>query len=105
MLKPGGWLLFSTHHPATEAHRFDAPDYFETEELNDYWGWVGKVRFFRRPLTSIAGALTEAGFVMDRLVEPKPTEEFREMNPESFTRILKRPEFLLIRGRLTDEAR
>jgi len=105
VLRPEGWLLISTHHPATEAHRFDTPDYFETEELEDYWSWVGRVRFFRRPLTSITGALTDAGFVIDRLVEPRPTEEFRDMNPESFKRILKRPEFLLIRGRLTEEVR
>ena len=105
VLRPGGWLLLSTHHPSTEALRFDATNYFETEPVEDYWSWVGQVRFFRRPLTRIAGAITEAGFVIDRLVEPMPTEEFRNLDPESYDRILKRPDFLLIRGRLTANER
>jgi SAM-dependent methyltransferase len=103
VLRPGGWLLLSTHHPSTDAYRFDTTNYFETEAIEDYWSWVGKVRFFRRPLTRITGAITDAGFVIDRLVEPMPTQVFRNMNPASYERILKRPEFLLIRGRLTAE--
>jgi SAM-dependent methyltransferase len=103
VLKPGGWLLLSTHHPSTEAFRFDTENYFETEPIEDYWKWLGKVRFFRRPLTRTVGALTDAGFVIDRLVEPRPTEEFRRMHPEQFARNLKRPEFILIRGRLAQQ--
>jgi SAM-dependent methyltransferase len=104
VLKPDGWLLLSTHHPTTEAARFDTANYFETTELEDYWSWVGKVRFFRRPLTAIVGALTDAGFVIERLVEPLPDEIFRAERPESYTRLLRFPEFLLIRGRLAANA-
>lgn len=100
VLRPQGWLLLSTHHPCTEAYRFDTSNYFETEAIEDYWSWVGQVRFYRRPLTRITESLTDAGFVIDRLVEPTPTQEFRDMNPESYERILKRPEFLLVRCRL-----
>jgi SAM-dependent methyltransferase len=99
ILKPAGWLLLSTHHPATEASRFDISNYFATEELEDYWSWVGRVRFYRRPLTAIIGAFTDAGFVIDRLVEPRPTEWFREEKPEAYARLLKHPEFLIVRAR------
>ena len=99
VLKPAGWLLLSTHHPATEATRFDVANYFETEQLEDYWSWVGTVRFYRRPLSAIIGALTEAGFVIDRLVEPRPTDWFREEKPEAYARLLKHPEFLIVRAR------
>lgn len=102
VLKPEGWLLLSTHHPWTEAHRFDTPNYLETEAIEDSWKWAGKVRFFRRPLTGIVGAITDAGFVVERLVEPGPTAEFRAANPDSYERLLKRPEFLLIRARLME---
>jgi SAM-dependent methyltransferase len=105
VLKPGGWLLLSTHHPTTEADRFDTPNYFDTEQLEDYWSWVGKVRFFRRPLTRIVGALTDAGFVIDRVVEPQPTEAFRDIHPEGYARLLRRPEFLLVRARLPEPVR
>ena len=100
VLKRGGWLVLSTHHPATEATRFDVANYFATEPLQDYWSWVGNVRFFRRPLTAITGALADAGFLLERLVEPTPDEEFRRSKPEAFERLLKHPEFLLIRARL-----
>jgi SAM-dependent methyltransferase len=101
ILKPAGWLLLSTHHPATEASRFDIANYFATEELEDYWSWVGRVRFYRRPLTAIIGAITDAGFVIDRLVEPRPTEWFREEKPDAYARLLKHPEFLIVRARPT----
>ncbi|MDP9177692.1 MAG: methyltransferase domain-containing protein, partial [Gemmatimonadota bacterium] len=99
ILKPGGWLLLSTHHPATEAALFDIANYFETEQLEDYWDWVGRVRFYRRPLSAITGALTDAGFVIDKVEEPRPTEWFREEKPDAYARLLKHPQFLIIRAR------
>ena len=99
ILKPGGWLLISTHHPATEAALFDVANYFETEQLEDYWDWVGRVRFYRRPLSAITGALTGAGFVIDKVEEPLPTDWFREEKPEAYARLLKNPQFLIIRAR------
>lgn len=100
VLHRGGWLVMSTHHPATEAARFNIANYFATEPLQDYWSWVGDVRFYRRPLTATTGALAGAGFVIDRLVEPTPDEEFRRSKPEAYERALKHPDFLVIRARL-----
>ena len=37
MLKPNGWLLFSTHHPAAEAIRLDTPRYLDIELVEDHW--------------------------------------------------------------------
>lgn len=97
VLKDGGWLVLSTHHPATEALRFDVPNYFAIEQVEDYWKWAGTVKFFRRPLSAITGALSAAGFVIEELSEPLPDEVFRAEKPDAFERILKHPEFLLIR--------
>jgi SAM-dependent methyltransferase len=106
VLRARGWLVLSTHHPTTEAERFNVANYFTTESLQDYWSWVGNVRFFRRPLTAITEALANAGFLMERLIEPLPDETFRETKPDPFERLLRYPEFLLIRARLesTEEA-
>lgn len=104
ILKPGGWLLISTHHPATEAALFDVANYFETQQLEDYWDWVGRVRFYRRPLSAITGALTGTGFVIDKIEEPLPTEWFREEKPEAYARLLKHPQFLIIRARPNDSS-
>jgi SAM-dependent methyltransferase len=105
VLTPDGWLVLSTHHPATEAQRYDSANYFETEPVEEVWSWVGKVRFYRRPLTAIVAALTDAGFVIDSLIEPRPTDEFREAKPEDYARLLKQPEFLMIRARKAPQHR
>jgi SAM-dependent methyltransferase len=99
ILKPNGWLVFSTHHPAAEAIRLATPQYLDLEPVDDYWKWVGNVRYYRRPLSAIVEALRGAGLGIERLVEPLPTDEFRKMKPDSYERLLKQPEFLLIRAR------
>jgi ubiquinone/menaquinone biosynthesis C-methylase UbiE len=105
VLRNGGWLVLSTHHPGTEAVRFDVENYFETEPMQDYWSWVGTVRFFRRPLSAITNAITDAGFLIERLTEPLPDETFRAEKPDAYERILKHPEFLLVKAlKKTDNA-
>jgi SAM-dependent methyltransferase len=99
ILKPEGWVVLSTHHPAAEQRRFDPPRYLEIELVEDYWKWVGTVRYYRRPLSAIVDALATAGLAVERLVEPLPTEEFRRRRPDSYERLLKQPEFLLVRAR------
>ena len=99
ILKPNGWLVFSTHHPAADAVRLDTPRYLDVELVEDNWKWVGTIWYYRRPLSAIFDALTHAGFAVERLVEPLPTDEFRKMRPDSYKRLLKRPEFLLVRAR------
>jgi len=98
ILKPGGWLLFSVHHPAADAKRFEPKRYLETELIEDYWDWVGTVRFFRRPLSAVIQAVVDAGFIVEQLVEPLPTEEFRRQKPKSYEHSLRWPEFLIIRA-------
>ena len=104
VLAPNGWLLFSTHHPTTEAMRLDTKRYLEVEAVEDYWKWVGTVRYYRRPLSAIVEALTTAGFGIERLVEPIPTDEFRTVKPAAYERLLKHPEFLIVRARPTSAA-
>ena len=99
VLKPGAWLLLSTHHPAAEMVRLAPKNYFEVEHVIDTWEWLGQVEFYRRPLTEISASLSDAGFVIDRLVEPVPTEEFRAVNPDSYRDLMRQPEFLIVLAR------
>ncbi len=100
VLKPEGWLLFSTHHPAAEMVRFAPRDYFKVEHVVDTWSWLGQVEFYRRPLTEISSSLSDAGYIIDRLVEPMPTQEFLAVKPESYAELMRRPEFLIVLARL-----
>lgn len=108
VLKPGGTLLFSVHHPFMDFTVFKRPDYFVRELLVDRWtkkeaGSV-EVTFFRRPLQEIVN-MTSSWFVLDQLVEPRPVPEFLERLPESadfYQRILHHPHFLIVKAHRPD---
>ncbi|HEY6737896.1 MAG TPA: methyltransferase domain-containing protein [Actinopolymorphaceae bacterium] len=101
ILRPGGKLVFSTHHPAMDWLQFERPNYFATELLTDVWTKGGRsfeVRFYRRPLSAIFAALGEAGLGIDEIVEPMPLPELATQNPEAYQRLTTRPWFLCVRA-------
>lgn len=98
VLAPGGWLLLSTHHPAADAALFETSNYCATEHVVDNWDWLGRVEFYRRSLTEIFASLRDAGFIIDTVVEPALTPEFREAEPEASQRLARQPAFLIIRA-------
>lgn len=98
ILKPHGILIFSTHHPFNDWKLFERDDYFAIELLEDEWEDVGKVAFYRRPLTTISQDLASTGFFVERLLEPQPVEDFKQLNPEGFERLSKNPWFIVIRA-------
>lgn len=101
ILKPGGTLLFSVHHPFTDIKLSREMNYFSTELIVDKWKKVGKVYevpFFRRPLGDIL-AKTLQHFSMEDVIEPKPTEKFKELDVERYERLMKAPNFLIVKAR------
>jgi SAM-dependent methyltransferase len=101
ILKPHGALVFSTHHPFMDWKLFNKENYFAIELLEDEWD-IGKVSFYRRPLTTISQDLDSAGFFIERLLEPMPTEDFRRAHPEGYERLTQNPWFLFVRARKRD---
>lgn len=101
VLRPRGLLVFSTHHPFMDFTLFKQPDYFATSLIEDEWS-IGKVYFYRRPLTAISAALRSAGFVIEHLLEPQPVEEFQARDPEGYEKLMHNPWFLVIRARRDD---
>jgi SAM-dependent methyltransferase len=99
VLKPGGRLVFSTHHPFDDWQTFKMPDYFGMQIIHDNFPGIGPVQYFRRPMTAIFNALAEAGFVIERLLEPQPTEGFRDQDPKTYEKLRYNPCFLVIRAR------
>jgi len=98
VLKTTGILVFSTHHPFNDWKLFNKEDYFATELLEDEWEDVGKVTFYRRPLTVISQDLAAAGFLIERFLEPQATEDFRCVDPGGYERLMKNPWFIVIRA-------
>ncbi len=97
VLKPGGRLVMSTHHPASTAAM--TPSYFDTVLVNDRWTVEGKeyaVRYYHRPLQSIFSSITDAGFSIDRLIEPRLDEDVPALSAEWNHRLRTQPWFLLV---------
>lgn len=97
ILQPQGILVFSTHHPFNDWKLFNREDYFAVELLEDEWE-IGKVRFYRRPLTVISQNLNAAGFFIERLLEPQPTGDYYKILPQECDRLTKNPWFMVIRA-------
>lgn len=102
VLKKEGILVFSVHHPFMDFTAFKKENYFLSELLNDEWetsnGKV-KVQFYRRPLNKIITSVIDAGFMIEKLLEPMPTEQFKIEQPDVYDRLTKRPQFLFIRAK------
>lgn len=98
-LKQGGVFAFSTHHPAHDwEHTPD--DYFAKQLVSETWTKSGipfDVSFWRRPLTDMTAAIADAGFLIERIVEPAPSEELRDADPRWHGMLATRPRFLYFR--------
>lgn len=98
VLRPGGALVVSTHHPVSDWRRLGG-SYFSTEKVEEVWhrGW--HVRYWRQPLTRTCEELTEAGFLIERLVEPLPLAEMADHFPDDHAKLLREPGFIDFRLR------
>ena len=100
LLKPGGHLVFSTHHPFLDFKGSQTGNYFEQEHLTQTWKTIGKpidIEFYRRPLSSTLNAALSAGFVMNGISEGEPTEELRLLNPKLHQKLATQPQFIFAR--------
>jgi len=102
ILKRDGQLIISIHHPFMDFTVFNKENYFLTELLDDEWNTNNgkvKVQFYRRPLSAIITPIIDAGFTIERLLEPMPIEEFKIAHPNTYDRLTKNPQFLFIRAK------
>lgn len=101
VLKDGGTLVISIEHPFYEYNFFNSKKYFDIENVKYTWEDFGKpveVNSFRRPLDQCIAPLTDNGFYIDKLVEPKPTSEFEQRDPRHYKELSEFPAFMCIRA-------
>jgi SAM-dependent methyltransferase len=99
VLAPGGRLVMSVEHPMTTWEMFGAGSYFDVQVVEWPWRAIGAElpgRFYRRPLSAI-DAIAGEGFLIERMVEPRPLPQLAERDPEEFEELTRRPSFLLLR--------
>ncbi len=101
ILRPNGWFVFSTEHPFFSYWYFKIQNYFETQEVSCNWKGFGEpVRMpsYYHSLGTITESLSKSGFVIQNMVEPKPTEEFKLNDPERYQKLTKFPLFICIKA-------
>jgi ubiquinone/menaquinone biosynthesis C-methylase UbiE len=101
VLKANGILVISIEHPFYEYEFFKSKKYFEVEPVSCTWKGFGghvQVNSFRRSLSECITPLTANGFYIDQLVEPKPTREFKELDPKHYKELQAFPAFMCIRA-------
>lgn len=96
VLTPDGALVISTHHPTDDWVRLGG-SYFAVEPVTETWSRGWDVTSWRLPLGLLAEEFAEAGFLIERLVEPSPDPSMAESHPEAFEKLSNRPGFVLFR--------
>lgn len=100
LLRPKGWAVISLEHPLGPPLPAQKGGYFETELVADTWkkGDVEVTQYFwRRPLSAVVDAFADAGFVLDRLVEPQPSPASVQRFPEDLAEVVGIPSFIVYR--------
>jgi 2-polyprenyl-3-methyl-5-hydroxy-6-metoxy-1,4-benzoquinol methylase len=110
-LAPGGVLVYSTEHPIFTARlpgdgwvldaagrtRWGLDRYADEGAREETW-FVPGVRKVHRTLATLINGLVEAGLVVERVVEPIPSEQWLRGHPRAGDE-RRRPMFLLVRAR------
>ncbi|NGN96882.1 class I SAM-dependent methyltransferase [Grimontia sp. S25] len=100
VLKPGGYMVFSTHHPFADFECSTTGSYFDTELVQEEWNTVGtpvQVTFYRRPLVEISNAITSAGLSITQISEGQVSEAIKQASPKTYERLRKHPNFIFIK--------
>jgi len=127
VLRPGGTLLFSDGHPVNSAMEYTRDDDQVREKtlgvrtdkvkntgevIGDYLTsrsmitelLKGETRvsdpltFWHQPLSATINQIISAGFKLEKVIEPLPTEGFKEASPRHFERLSKIPEMIVFKA-------
>ena len=102
ILRIQGCLVFSMEHPYMKyATHHLMSNYFKVERVEYVWRGFGKpvnVPSYRRPLSGVINPLLQAGFILDQILEPLPTQEFYERDPEEYEELMRSPGFMCVRA-------
>lgn len=93
VLKPGGRLILSTTHPTDDWLR-NRGGYFDREQIAETWQSDFHVRYWKQPLEAWCADFTDAGFLIERLIEPRPADSMAVSHPEVYRHLMDHPAFI-----------
>ncbi len=100
VMKNGGRLVISTHHPFSIYLYLKLENYFDFELVEDTWGDRGlyqfKVRYYIRPLSEVLRPILQSKFNIISIDEPLPDKKCQKLAPETYQKLCEKPGFLFI---------
>lgn len=96
VLSPAGAVVLSRQHPTADWLR-NGGSYFETRLVEEVWSKGWHQRYWIAPLEATCAEIAEAGFLIERLIEPRPVAAGAHGDPEDFERLQREPGFLAMR--------
>ena len=106
----GGTLIFSQEHPLCTCHSgenrwtrdengnklyLNLANYGIEGERESVW-FVDNVKKYHRTFSNILNTLIEAGFLLEKVIEPLPSEELL-LKYSEYKDLFHKPDFLLIK--------
>ncbi len=72
--------------------------YFDVRLIEETWSKCWHLRYWLAPLEVTCEELHRAGFLIERLLEPRPVPEAEALLPEDYRRLHREPGFLALRA-------
>jgi SAM-dependent methyltransferase len=90
VLRPDGALVLSRLHPTGDWLRHGG-SYFDVRTIAETWSRGWQVRYWVAPLERTCEEIFAAGFLIERLVEPRPVPAARTVDPARYDRLASEP--------------
>lgn len=103
LLKPNGVFVFSIAHPlnsATQNYTKQLEDYFTIKKGFFMPGSIGKeIPYYFRNINHYSDAIYKTGFVIERILEPRPIQAAQKKFKERYNLYSKVPDILIMKLR------
>ncbi|TMU87586.1 class I SAM-dependent methyltransferase [Bacillus sp. BHET2] len=110
-LKHNGLFIFSIEHPIVTARKemrnwfkdgkgdklYWALDHYQEEGKREQQWYVDGVIKYHRTISTLVNTITTTGFMVEKMIEPLPTQEGLELMPK-LKNEKRRPSFLIIKA-------
>ena len=108
ILRKNGTVIFSFHHPVNEVAivkktkngiTYTIKPYFHNDKYK--WNMLEGMELvsYHHTFDNISISLQKAGFVIERIVEPRPTKSSYKHKPSAYNRTSQHPSFCIIKAR------
>lgn len=90
VLRRDGALVLSRQHPVGDWLRHGG-SYFEVRVIEETWSKGWNLRYWLAPLEKTCEEIFAAGFVIERLLEPRPVPAAAAVEPRDYERLAREP--------------